>query len=130
MKPPRPSVRVALVGPCAVGKSSIAAALRERGWDVRQPAQEHSGVPDMWRRMSRPDVLIYLDASYETIRGHRPRIDWGEAYLATLNERLQHARRNANLVLCVDGRSLDQSLAEIEAFLAPLAQDPGPARDP
>lgn len=115
--PRRNSLRVALVGPCAAGKSTIAAALSERGWEARQPAQEHSGVPDMWRRLTRPDLLVYLDASYDTIRAHRPGIRWGQRYLRELRRRLSHARRHADLVVCVDQRSELETVEEIESFL-------------
>ncbi|MFN2252361.1 MAG: hypothetical protein ACK2UL_10640 [Anaerolineae bacterium] len=120
MAEPGDGLLIALVGPCAAGKTTMVSALRERGWSVRQPAQEHSGVPDMWRRMSRPDVLIYLDASLATIRRHRPWIDWGERYLAELERRLRHAREHADLVLCVDGQDVEESLARIDEFLARL----------
>ena len=118
------SVRVAVVGPCAVGKSTVAAALRRGGWDVHQPAQEHSGVPDMWRRLARPDVVIYLDASLEMIKSHRPNLDLDEASLSRLNERLAHARAHADLVHCVDGEDPEVTLAVVEAYLVEWASRP------
>ena len=69
---PAPPLRVAVVGPCASGKSTLTAALRAAGYEARMPAQEHSYVPDMWRRLVDPDVLIYLDISYEALRERRP----------------------------------------------------------
>ena len=60
-----PALRLALVGPCASGKSTLATYLKAAGYIVRQPTQEHSFVPDMWQKMSKPDILIYLDVSYE-----------------------------------------------------------------
>jgi hypothetical protein len=78
--PRSPALRVAVVGPCASGKSTLTAALRAAGYEARQPAQEHSYVPDMWRRLVDPDVLIYLDISYEALLERRPH--FGEqAYL-------------------------------------------------
>ena len=96
---PAPPLRVAVVGPCASGKSTLVAALRAAGYDARHPAQEHSYVPDMWRRLVDPDVLIYLDLSYETYRARRPHDDAGPEYLAMQRERLAHARMHAGLVL-------------------------------
>jgi ABC-type cobalamin/Fe3+-siderophores transport system ATPase subunit len=109
-------VRIAVVGPCAAGKSTLVAALRARGYAARCVAQEHSYVPDMWRRISRPDILIYLDATLETIACRR-RIGWGPAYLETLNHRLRHARANADIYLMTDGLLPDQVMAEALGFL-------------
>jgi cytidylate kinase len=90
---------VAVVGPCASGKSTLVAALRVAGYEARQPAQEHSYVPDMWRRLVDPDVLIYLDLSYAAYRQRRPKDDAGPEYLKMQRARLGHARAHANLVI-------------------------------
>ncbi|MFQ5856912.1 MAG: AAA family ATPase, partial [Anaerolineae bacterium] len=94
--------RIAVVGPCGSGKSTLARQLRALGYRVREPAQEHSGVPDMWQRMTAPDVLIYLDAELPTI-AQRRNIRWGQDYLDELNRRLRHARRHASFYLPTDG---------------------------
>ena len=60
-----------MVGICASGKTTLVAELAQRGFDARQCGQEHSYVPDMWRRISRPQILVYLDASPETVRRRR-----------------------------------------------------------
>ena len=39
--------------------------------DARHVVQGHSHVPDMWQRVTQPDLLIYLDASLEVIRQRR-----------------------------------------------------------
>lgn len=98
--PPLPAqLRVAVVGPCASGKSTLVAALREAGYDARHPAQEHSYVKDMWQRLVDPDVLVYLDLSHEAYRERRPKDDAGPEYLAMQRERLSHAREHADLVV-------------------------------
>ncbi len=96
---PAPQIRVAVVGPCASGKSTLVAALRAAGYDARHPAQEHSFVKDMWRRRVDPDVLIYLDLSHEAYRKRRPKDDAGPEYLEMQRERLAHAREYADLVV-------------------------------
>ncbi len=96
---PAPLLRVAVVGPCASGKSTLVAALRAAGYDARHPAQEHSFVKDMWRRRVDPDVLIYLDLSHEAYRKRRPKDDAGPEYLEMQRERLAHAREYADLVV-------------------------------
>lgn len=108
--------RIAVVGPCGSGKSTLAQQLKARGYDVREPAQEHSGVPDMWSRISKPDVLIYLDAELSTI-ARRRRIQWGQDYLDELNHRLRHARRHAHLHIATDGMTPREIFAEVQQFL-------------
>ncbi|MFQ5420067.1 MAG: hypothetical protein ACE5EY_06855, partial [Anaerolineae bacterium] len=89
-------IRIALVGPCAAGKSTLAAGLKAAGLTVRQPAQEHSYVADMWQRMSRPDLLIYLDVDFEHVQTRRPKNHGGPARLAQQTGRLAHARAHCD----------------------------------
>lgn len=90
-----------MVGPCAAGKSTLVAALRERGYNARHVAQEHSFVPEMWQHLTHPDALIYLHASFETISSRRL-LDWTQADYAEQQRRLRHARQNAGLILSTD----------------------------
>jgi dephospho-CoA kinase len=96
------TLRVAVVGPCASGKSTLVAALREAGYEARHPAQEHSYVKDMWRQLVDPDVLIYLDISYEALLARRPHFGERE-YLEREKARLAHAREHADLVVDTSG---------------------------
>ena len=57
---------IAVVGVCAAGKSTLVQALRAEGFNARQVLQEHSYVPNMWQRITNPDLLIYLDCTIET----------------------------------------------------------------
>ena len=109
-------MRVTLVGPCASGKSVLAQALQARGYDARQCSQEHSYVADMWQRICRADVLIYLDADMATIRRRRP-VWWGPDHLQVLNERLQHARVHCDLLIRTDELTPDEILNEVLHFL-------------
>jgi len=99
-------MRIVVVGPCASGKSAVAAALESAGYDVTCVAQEHSYIPDLWQR-GQPEMLIYLDAGLDTIRRRR-RIDWGEAELTEQRARLAHARQRCDFYLKTDGLSLDK----------------------
>lgn len=92
-------IRVAVVGACAVGKSTLVSALREAGYEARHVAQEHSYVPAMWQRISRPDVLIYLDADYEAIMARRPTLNFKPVDLAEQRRRLTHARQHCDLYI-------------------------------
>lgn len=113
--PPTP-LRVAVVGPCAAGKSTLVKALREAGYEARHPAQEHSYVPDMWLRLVDPDVLIYLDVTYEALLARRPTFGERE-YLEREKVRLAHARAHADLVVDTSGMTADEVATRVELFL-------------
>jgi len=111
---------IAVVGPCASGKSLLVQALRERGYNVREVAQEHSYVPTMWQRITQPDLLVYLDVSWEIACQRRPtdaRPDWW----AELTRRLHHARQHANLYIHTDGLTSQEVLNRTLAFLFDVA---------
>ena len=97
--------RVAVVGACAAGKSTLVEALRQADFEARHVAQEHSYVPAMWQRISRPEVLIYLDVSFEAIRKRRPTLSFRPEDLAEQNNRLAHARKHCHLY--VDTSEID-----------------------
>ena len=98
---------IGLVGPCGAGKSSLAARLQGESFTVRHIAQEHSYVPDMWKRLTNPDLLIYLEVSYEnTVR--RRNLDWTYSEYTDQLHRLRHARQYADLVIDTNPLSLEE----------------------
>ncbi len=108
-------MRVLIVGVCSSGKSTLEAGLVALGYEARSCVQEHSYVPEMWQS-SHPDVLIYLDASMETLR----RRDESELTEAVLQEQcgyLAHARAHADLYLRTDHLSAEQVLRKVRRFL-------------
>ncbi len=109
-------MRIVVVGPCASGKTALVERLRELGYEARECVQEHSYVPAMWQKVSRPDVLVYLDASLPYIAERRP-ADWSEEYLAKLNRRLAHARQHCHLYIQTDGLSEVEVLERALGFL-------------
>jgi chloramphenicol 3-O-phosphotransferase len=109
-----------VVGPCASGKSTLIEALREAGYDARHPAQEHSYVKDMWLRLVAPDLLIYLDISYEASRRRRPGQDLGEDGMAEQARRLRHARAHADLYLDTSEMTAEEVRAVVLVFLRPF----------
>ena len=111
--------RIALVGPCASGKSTLATRLRALGIEARTPAQEHSGVPTMWRTLLEPLVLVALDAPNDELRARRPGGGLTDTLLGRQRERLAHAARHADLV--IDTHDLDFEAA-LEAILALLEE--------
>ena len=114
--PSASSLRVAVVGPCASGKSTLVAALRAAGYEARHPAQEHSYVPDMWRRLVDPDVLIYLDISYEALLTRRPHFGEPE-FLEREKARLAHARAHADVVIDTSELTIDDVRRQVLAAL-------------
>ncbi len=83
----------------------------------------------MWRRLHPPDVLIYLDASDETILRRRP----GETLAALLprqRRRLAHARAHADLIVHTDDLTPDQVLERVLAFLRQRGIPAGPPLPP
>lgn len=107
---------VAVVGPCASGKSQLVQALRERGYNAREVLQEHSYVPSMWLRITQPDVLIYIDVSEAVARQRRP-TDAPEGWWDTLAHRLHHARQHADLYVNTDSLTSQQVIEQVSAFL-------------
>ncbi|MGD8633774.1 MAG: hypothetical protein PVF85_09415 [Anaerolineales bacterium] len=89
---------IAVVGPCASGKTTLVEALIARGYNARQVAQEHSYVPSMWEKLTKPDLLIYLDAPYETCT-KRKNLNWSQSEYLVQIERLAHARKHCDLYI-------------------------------
>ncbi|MGD8243969.1 MAG: hypothetical protein PVI63_02120 [Anaerolineae bacterium] len=107
---------IAVVGPCASGKSTLVKALRERGYYAREVTQEHSSVPTMWQRITQPDLLIYLDVSQE-VAGERRAAESDVAWWGELVQRLQDARQHADLTIRTDTLCLQEVLSRALAFL-------------
>ena len=101
------SVLVGVVGPCGSGKSTLIAALEGRGYACRHIAQEHSYVKDMWKRISNPDVLIFLQASFAVSTARR-KLNWNESDFAEQQRRLAHALAHADLIVDTDSLPPDE----------------------
>jgi guanylate kinase len=110
---------IGLVGVCAAGKSTLRKHLQARGYQVKHIAQEHSFVKDMWRRLTNPDVLVFLDASYETTLQRR-NLNWKRADYDEQQRRLNHARENADFYLQTDDLTPNEVEAKVLAFLAAM----------
>jgi len=113
----RINLRVAVVGACASGKSTLVNSLRAEGFEVRHVAQDHSFVPDMWLKISRPDVLIFLVVNYETIKARRPKTTLRPPDLVEQERRLAHARENCNLLIDTNQLAPEQVLAQALEYL-------------
>jgi deoxyadenosine/deoxycytidine kinase len=109
--------RIVVVGPCAAGKSTLVANLRPKGYDIRSCVQEHSYMPDLWKRFSKADVLIYLDAQLPTIARRQQRGDWTQERLDVQRGRLAHARDHCDLYLATDSLTSGEVAECVEGFL-------------
>ncbi len=114
------SVRVAVVGACASGKSTLVEALRQAGYEARHVAQEHSYVPSMWEKVSQPDVLLYLDVNFVTVQARRPDTNFHPRDLAEQERRLTHARDNCDLYIDTNELPAEEVKRKSLDFLAQL----------
>lgn len=114
---PSSGVKIGVVGPCGAGKSTLVRALRERGVAAREIAQEHSGVPAMWQRITRPDRLVYLAVSRETAERRLAR-ELPPAWWAEMTARLAHARAHADLMVETDELTPEEVAERVLEFLA------------
>lgn len=110
-------LRIAVVGPCGAGKSTLVAALRTTQYEVRHVAQEHSYVPAMWQKITQPDILIYLDVNYEMAAVRRPYTVGGPERLEEQHHRLAHARQHCNLYLDTSYLTVKEVQEQVFAFL-------------
>lgn len=116
---PDKSIKIGIVGPCSAGKSTLIAALQERGIAARHIAQEHSYVPEMWRRLADPEILIYLDVSYQVSMQRRP-MNLSPAEFSEQVHRLRDARHGADFYIHTDQLSIAEVLDQVLAFLNKL----------
>lgn len=110
------SIRVGVVGPCASGKTTLVHSLRQRGIDAHHIAQEHSYVPAMWRKITNPDILVYLHVSYP-LTLQRRKLDWTEQEYLEQLYRLRDARTHANLYIDTDSITPAEVLNQVLSYL-------------
>jgi len=110
-------LRIGIVGPCSSGKTTLVDGLARYGFNVRHIAQEHSYVPYMWQRISKPDILIFLDVSFSVSQQRRP-LNWKYSDFEEQQNRLAHARQHANLTINTDDLSIPEILNTVLVFLS------------
>ena len=89
---------IGVVGPCGSGKSTLIAGLETHGYRCRHIAQEHSYVPTMWQVITNPDILFYLNCSFENSTSRR-KLNWRLADYEEQLRRLKHAHDHADLII-------------------------------
>ena len=97
----------------------MTARLKHYHQNVRQIAQEHSYVPDMWQRLVNPDVLIFLEISYPVTLQRKP-FNWTEKEYREQLHRLRHAFEHADIHIDTDHHSPDEILEIVLKFIADL----------
>ncbi len=110
---------IGLVGPCGSGKTTLTTLLSSAGFQVRHIAQEHSFAPSMWKKLTNPDYLVFLDASFQETKSRR-QLDWNENEYLEQHRRLEHARSHADLYIWTDPLSPEEVLDIILAHIQPL----------
>jgi hypothetical protein len=110
------ALRVAVVGTCASGKSSVVSELRRRGYDAWAVAQEHSIIHELWRHQH-PDRVVYLQTSLDAIRRRRNAPRWPEWIYTVQLQRLENARSNADLIVDTDALDLPGVVQQIVSAL-------------
>lgn len=108
-------MRIAVVGGCGSGKSTIVKALSERGYDAYVVGQEHSGVSKLWAKRH-PDVLVYLDVTLDAVRERRDS-NWPEWLFRAQRERLRDARESASIRMNTAHSTESESINGIVDYL-------------
>jgi thymidylate kinase len=109
-------VLIGVVGVCASGKSTLIEGLSARGYKARHIAQEHSYVKDMWRRITNPDILIFLDTTFEKACNRR-KMDWTYEDFLEQQRRVSHARENSDFYLETSTLQANEVLERVIQFL-------------
>lgn len=108
---------IGVVGPCASGKSTLIKSLTEVGFRCRHIAQEHSYVQNMWKRITNPDILVFLEVSFEKTL-LRKRLNWTREDYEVQMQRLANAYEHADIRINTDSLTpaelLKHTLFEIE----------------
>lgn len=115
-EPPSKRLLIGVVGPCGSGKSTLITGLNQHGYTCRHIAQEHSYVPAMWQIITKPDLLIYLHASFQTSTARR-KLNWNASDHTEQLRRLSHAREHAHIIINTDDLTPDRILQQALDFL-------------
>jgi deoxyadenosine/deoxycytidine kinase len=107
---------IGIVGPCGSGKSTLQAGLEKHGYRCRHIAQEHSYVKHMWQVITKPDLLIFLECSFENCTTRR-KLNWLIRDYEEQQRRLSHAREHADLIIDTNIQNQEEVLDNALKFL-------------
>ena len=119
MEPSSNRPLIGIVGHCGAGKSTLIAGLEKHGYSCRHIAQEHSYVPHMWQVISKPDILVYLHASFPVSTARR-QLNWRNKDHEEQSRRLSHAREHAHIIINTDDLTPAQVLQQVLDYLNEL----------
>jgi shikimate kinase len=111
------SPRIVVVGPCAAGKTTLVSNLRPLGYNIKSCVQEHSFTPQLWKKFSKAEILVFLDAELPTIARRQNRSDWTQRRLDGQRHRLADARAKCDLCLSTDNLTREQVADAVQGFL-------------
>ena len=77
-------------------------------------------MPRMWQKIAKPDILIFLDASFPVSTARR-KLTWQKADHEEQYRRLNHARQHAHVVIDTDHLTPGQVLQQVLDFLQDAA---------
>lgn len=119
MRKRRATPLIGIVGVCASGKTTLIANLSPLGYHCRHIAQEHSYVSNMWERLTDPDILIFLEASYSNTIARR-HLNWTLAEYQEQLNRLVHAKSHADIIINTDVLNPQEVLEHVVSELKDL----------
>ena len=90
--------------------------LEKHNYRAHHIAQEHSYSPTMWQRIVNPDILVFLDVSYQKTL-ERSDMTWSEKEYQEQQKRLAHAREHADLYILTDNFSEKEVVEKILDYL-------------
>ncbi len=108
-------MKIAVVGVCASGKTTLVEGLKKAGFDAYNVAQEHSCIRAFWNK-HKPDILVMIDATLPAIKKRRL-VSWTNERLIVQHERLKDARKHADLYLKTDDLTASEVLETVISFL-------------
>lgn len=101
-------MRIAVVGGCASGKSTVVAELQRIGYSAYIVGQEHSGVKSLWTAQS-PDAVVFLHIAFDEVKQRRGD-HWPEWLYLKQQERLSEARASADIQIDTAKHSVDETI--------------------
>jgi len=116
MEPASKRSLIGVVGHCGSGKSTLISGLEKHGYTCRHIAQEHSYVGAMWQIISKPDILVYLHASFPVSTARR-NLNWKNKDHEEQSRRLSHAREHAHIIINTDELTPEQVLQKALDYL-------------
>jgi thymidylate kinase len=90
--------------------------LENRNYKAHHIAQEHSYTPSMWQKIVNPDILVFLDVSYQATL-ERSDMNWSEREYEEQQKRLAHAREHADFYILTDHCTGEEVIEKILDYL-------------